>query len=152
MSIIETKCCVFCTLIFVQWDIIMDNDLWMKNHLVSDNIYNMMFWIYKVHSYFCFLWSENNARFTFSVGDPTHAVYDYYWATQIELVILSTIFSLIWRVPCVHMSNVHMKYKIVSLVHPIGWLFIPLGYNPSYLIWGLSPSFRGQLIIIGIHG
>ena len=37
--------------------------------------------------------TNNSVRFTFSVGDTTWAVYNEYWARQIELVTLNTIVS-----------------------------------------------------------
>ena len=40
----------------------------------------------------------NNVRFTFSVGDNTRAVWNYYWAQQISLMTLNTIFSIVGRV------------------------------------------------------
>ena len=39
---------------------------------------------------------KNNVKFSFFVGDTTHAVYNQYWTGEIELVTLNTIFS----VPC----------------------------------------------------
>ena len=34
-------------------------------------------------------------EFTFSVGDTTHALYNLYWARQIELVTLNTILRVV---------------------------------------------------------
>ena len=47
--------------------------VWMKDHLVSDNIYNT---IKSIVPKYIFQGLMNNVRFTFSVGDTTRAVYN----------------------------------------------------------------------------
>ena len=37
----------------------------------------------------------NYLKFTFSVGGTTRVVYNYYWARQIELGTIDTIFSVV---------------------------------------------------------
>ena len=37
----------------------------------------------------------NNVRLTFTIGDTTWTIYDYFLARQIESVILNTIFSVV---------------------------------------------------------
>ena len=49
--------------------------------------------------------TTSDVRFTFSVGDTTRAVYNWYWARQTELVTINTIFSVVHKeVLCTHVN------------------------------------------------
>ena len=64
----------------------------MKIHLVSDIDCNIVY--LKCPIFFYEKW-QNNMGCKFSDGDTTQAGYNEYWTRQIELVTLSTMFSVV---------------------------------------------------------
>ena len=62
------------------------NDLNLDANLLSTQVTTIAtLYIYDPDVFF-FQGMTNNVRFTFSVGDTRRAVYNKYWARQIELV------------------------------------------------------------------
>ena len=60
------------------------NEIWMKTHLVSDNICSIVIFDVQI----ILQGMTNSVRLAFSVGDTTRAVYNYNWERQKELVTL----------------------------------------------------------------
>ena len=91
MPSIETKFSILHGLTFMWWNSVTgDEEIWAKNHLVSDSFCNIA--NLECLNSFYFTHNENlNARFTFSVGDTTHTTYNWSWARQIESVTLNIV-------------------------------------------------------------
>ena len=76
---------------FPKWAIVMDDWKWVKIHLGSDSSCNIVY-LYCPNSFTRI--NKYIVWFTLSVVDNIRVVYNWYWARQIELVTLNTIFNL----------------------------------------------------------
>ena len=68
ISIIEPTFGIICILAILNRNIVIDDIICMKNHLVSDNFYNNINLQCPIF-YLCLQGMTNNGRFTFSVGN-----------------------------------------------------------------------------------